>query len=64
MSDIEIIQLRPYQLPGRGIKIHWPLLGARQRHQLKFVADHYETVNDKRPVVPATAPGALRLTVV
>jgi hypothetical protein len=25
MSDIEIIQLRPYQLPGRGIKIHWPL---------------------------------------
>jgi hypothetical protein len=50
MSDIEIIQLRPYQLPGRGIKIHWPLLGAqhrhrhRRRHQMKFVADHYETV--------------------
>jgi hypothetical protein len=46
MSDIEIIQLRPYQLPGRGIKIHWPLLGAqhRHRHQMKFVADHYETV--------------------
>jgi len=44
MSDIEIIQLRPYQLPGRGIKIHWPLLGALHRHQMKFVADHYETV--------------------
>jgi hypothetical protein len=46
MSDIEIIQLRPYQLPGRGIKIHWPLRCAQHRHQMKFVADHYETVND------------------
>jgi hypothetical protein len=44
MSDIEIIQLRLYQLPERGIKIHWPLLGAQHRHQMKFVADHYETV--------------------
>jgi hypothetical protein len=49
MSDIEIIQLRPYQLAERGIKIHCPLLGARHRHRhrhqmMKFVADHYETV--------------------
>ena len=44
MSDIEIIQLRPYQLPGLGIKIHWPLLGAQHRHETKFVAEHYETV--------------------
>jgi hypothetical protein len=44
MSDIEIIQLRPYQLPGRRIKIHWPLLGAQHRHPATFVADHYETV--------------------
>jgi hypothetical protein len=44
MSDIEIIQLRPYQLPRRGIKIHWPLRGAQHRQQMKFVADHYETV--------------------
>ncbi|MFZ0716733.1 hypothetical protein [Mycobacterium sp.] len=44
MSDIEIIQLRPYQLPGRGIKTHRPLLGAQHRRQMKFVADHNETV--------------------
>jgi hypothetical protein len=44
MSDLEIIQLRPYQLPGRGIKIHWPLLGAQHRHPATFAADHYETV--------------------
>jgi hypothetical protein len=46
MSDIEIIQPTPYQLPGRGTKIHWPLLSAQHRHHMKFVADHYETVND------------------
>jgi hypothetical protein len=47
MSDIEIIQLRPYQLAGRGIKIHWPLLGAQHRYQTTFAADHYEAgVND------------------
>jgi hypothetical protein len=44
MSDIQIIQLTPYQLPGRGIRIHWPLRCAQHRHQMKFVADHYETV--------------------
>jgi hypothetical protein len=42
MSDIQIIQLRPYQLRGRGIKIRSPLLAAehRHRHQMKFVGDH------------------------
>jgi hypothetical protein len=39
MSDLEIIQLRRYQLPGRGIKIHWPLLGAQHRHPATFAAD-------------------------
>jgi hypothetical protein len=44
MSDIEVIQLRPYQLTGRGLKIHWPLLGAQHGHQMKFVTNHYEAV--------------------
>jgi hypothetical protein len=44
MSDIEIIQPRAYQLPVRGIKLHWPRRCAQQRHHMKFVADHYETV--------------------
>jgi hypothetical protein len=44
MSDIEIIQLTPYQLPGAGLKSIRHCSAPSNRHQMKFVADHYETV--------------------
>ena len=43
MSDIEIIQLRPYQLPGRGIKVQASYRDADRQHH----AGEYPAQNGK-----------------